>query len=481
MAFIDLARKCMDGEVDTKVLTQAFDAALRFKEGASEFERHGSADIDLQFALEGPRDGFLAFIDENIARLPADQGEKLRQFAEEWLAQNRARLEAVFDNSAEATDIWKAEIAERRRALSDKHAGLIVLLTPEEQSPVRLDQLEAVSADLEAGKPVLLKGLSSMGKSTFSYSLKGVFEGETMMNIIGDYCKPGSWFLREASDLMSRESGRDKREVRKEMEEKEEGPIFALNEALASSGKKAILVVDEMDITDKEGSEHEKAFQKLAALSNVRLLVNGQPYGYQGEQAQRLFGNFETHWLRPLSTDETALVVRKFADEEWIKITDEAVKEIQRITGGRPKEVNLLMSYLFDPEKYADQRDALKNQFVEEDISRLFECVMGDEFREWKPNERIFQYVEQSMRPTLMKLPESEREVLKRLATTNTVPISKLDDAVAQQLINLSFIVQEGDKYRINGEFLRWAAVDTFGKHEEVGRFRELLGRLIGR
>ena len=348
-----------------------------------------------------------------------------------------------------------------------------------EHSIVRIDQQVAIANDLKTGVPVLIRGLVQAGKTSMAKSLIArEFKDDPHLYVdITTHPRRGEDILRAlgsfevAHAFVTQEHGiehpaRDKKyydsiqEMYDRIQNSGKTPFQYWNDYLASKGEVGYLFVDEkanlLERSLREATEHIKG------LSNVRTAIILHFSPARETEFRETFKGFHTYFIRPLTLEESATLVRTPLRDTLIMWTDEAIEKLYEFTGGRPFEIGTVCRYVL-PHSANDAPT-----ITGPDIERKVEALWSEAFFSGNIKnhyDRLFSMLRGE--PSLAK---SFTELIKR----GEVPASSLGESEAKQLLDVGLIKEneEAKTYGINGIFARRAlneALEKYGPRKTSG------------
>lgn len=337
---------------------------------------------------------------------------------------------------------------------------------PIADSIVRGEQEENIFRDLEDGRSVLVRGYWRTGKTSMLFSLKSHKYSDCedlFIDASADYksrkCDIEQFKNRfgihhVARLLTSCEYQGDDHHERNAIEtsKKEEimqsgkTPFEYLNDYMFARGSVALVEIDEAIgfADDEEKMSHLASLSRYPAL---RVLIVLHRISKHEEMIERIFGGFKTHFITPISSEESATLITKPVENTQVKFTDDAIDELHRFTGGRPMEIQNVCNALMDPmsevAKYQAIYDASDIQAVTKDWDHYeFFEVARDTYR------RILEYA----------LSEEERKIIEKLAEVGSMQIDEVVDMEAMDNLGRSGLLQVSEdklSVSVKGELLR--------------------------
>lgn len=360
----------------------------------------------------GTYDGYLKYSKQQIEN-------------EEWSPEDWALAEKELTKERSADMFF--QVASRY-----EQAGVVA------DSIVRQEQEQAIQADLEAGQPVLIRGNWRMGKTSMVFSLR----------LVGD---EKVWEERNA----------ESKRIAKEIEESGQNAFAYLSEWLKARGETAFIALDEV-IAHYEDKEALEYFASLGKLSNLKVALVLHRFHQFEETFAQIFKDFKTHFIKPLTLEETTLLVRTPLAGTPIEITDEAIARIQEITGGRPMEINNICRQLFFPQdRYG--RDAEKPK-LRHDVPDV-EAIMSLSNYELKDN--VFSSAISTYKRVYAKsMSDEERTIIDLLIDQGSIPVGTMDSAKIKPLVDTTYVrLDEKDQvYRVNGTLFSRVVQELRGK-----------------
>ncbi len=328
---------------------------------------------------------------------------------------------------------------------------------------IRLDQSQKIISDLREGKPLLIRGIHGIGKTamflkcmmpgTLKYEdllidLRTIFSlplEKIDLDEFKIFFKRALW--REISrHIAQRESEEEKEEERIKSSNME--PLEYLEKYLEDHDSSVSLVVDEAIALRNSPECFEYLLQLKDSLNLKRIhLAIILHYSHKLEcQHQELIGEYETHWIRSITLEETTRIIREPLKGKPIKLTDEAVYKIHEITGGRPQEIHRLCQALFFPDP---ENKPNKLVYEEEDIEKP------------SPHNKIITDIPELSVPAkelakaYQMLSLEQQEFMQRLSRDGAVSVSEIADEIVEPLVNLTLVIKEDGRCRINGGLLQ--------------------------
>ncbi len=381
------------------------------------------------------------------------------------LKYTQAQIEA---GEWDPADVERAAEALQEELLEDRvHEYFVAIAGQYEQhrpihdSIVRLDQEAAIAQTLEDNTPVLVRGVWRMGKTSMIESLNTHRSSEKGHSLVidaqGEYkvsrTTPIDEFRRQfgartvSHFLSSLDADRSY-----QPETATQSPFEFLNSVLQQREEILYLSIDEV-IKYYEDPAKLHYIASLAQLSNIRLSVVLHRIAPIEDVATEAFGDFETYYVRALSLDEVALLVRRPLEGTHVTFTNEAIQRIFEFTGGRPIEVNHLCRNLLIP-SFRSVRPTFTydaadiDQFTQRSLYALYEAGIQN------PQDNA-KHVYASA------LSKQEQDLIAQIATSTSpgVPASEVDKSAVQPLIDITYVKETKQPdgtvtYQINGELL---------------------------
>ncbi len=343
--------------------------------------------------------------------------------------------------------------------------------SPVEDSQVRRTIEQAVTEDLQAGKPVLVRSHWRMGSSSL---IKAVTQRNFAENSIVTDCQGFSyeegtpievvgqtfaiWEIAEyiASKQVS-DPGLDAYDrgnaVEREIESSGKTPAEFLNDFLAERGETAILAVEEA--VTFEDPQRLQLIAQIKDLPNIKLMVMLHRISAMEGAYSQVFEGFTSHYLQPVDLEEATMIIRGPLEGSGIRFTDGAIKALYEASGGRPMEINSLCQLLLDPSGGEKTHYVPRVIYDEASVRAMIDHVLksnlmyDDGFlRNVGNNYEQIWYV---------GLRSEERELITQIARDGISFGEEVNVGAIQPLIDLALVQVEPDKktYRVNGELLR--------------------------
>lgn len=368
--------------------------------------------------------------------------------------------------------------SERPRKEMEKIADKYEQFMPVEDSFVRLDLEDDIARNLEGHSPVLIRGNPRIGKTSMTMSIAfHKYKREESLFLtpisqtkesLGDFRR---YFGRaEVENFIAEIEMEDKKidlkrrwkkenEIRSEIEKSGKTPFEYLNDYLSRKGKTALLSVDEV-VGLRDQPQKLEHIADLRGLNNIRLLVVLHRTHQYEHLFKKIFNGFKTYFVRQLTLEETAELVRKPLKGTSVTVTDEAVSEIFEFTGGRPMEINNIMMAIFLVD--SDYR-AHKPEISAKDIKKITRAKVYD-LKQDVFNVACRNYIgifEDTMS-------EQEREIIRRLARKDFIPYSEVDADIIKPLIDTTFVIEdrEAGGYHINGVLFKRVIANYMGEEK---------------
>lgn len=339
---------------------------------------------------------------------------------------------------------------------------------PIADSVVRLDQEKKIAEDLNNGKPVLIRGNWRVGKTSMVYSLENhqfgkenslsfdaaAGEGTRKEDSMDDFKKhfgisKVAQFIaeRELSGTEGQNSFEKERQIEESIEKSQKPPFEFLNEYLSEKNEKVFLSLDEV-VGLSDQPEKLEYLANLKNLSQVKIAVVLHRIASSEESFKKIFNGYETHFIRPLTVEEVARVIRKPLEGTSVTFTDDAVQKVFEFTGGRPMEVNNLCHALMG--KFSEHKK-YRITYRAEDIEELTKKDL------WQL-EKSFKSAAHTARKVYdHSMSAEERAITDNLIEKGEVPVIEIEPGTIQPLLDTGFAVKDTAKgvYRINGEFFK--------------------------
>lgn len=367
---------------------------------------------------------------------------------QEWSQEDLQKAIDIIKKAKEREYFWE---------IANKYKTTMWIL----DSFVRLDQEADIAQDLKDRNPVLLRGTYRTGQTTMVRALETHRFGATnSLMIDASICESVSvlekYAILKVASFISQKEIAFGQEVSKEtivnkIKESGKSPFIYLNEYFQEKDEKVFLSFDEvMRLIDKP--EGLKYLADLKNLDNIQLAIILHYDAENEKNFKEAFKDFKTHFIRPLTLEEVALLANKPLEGTPLTFTDDAVKELLQLSGGRPLEVNTICQRLIANKYQATYRTA--------DIKELLEKMSDDAAESFR---RTFRNL----------LNDNQREIMKRLVQTKDVlpsrKFKKFKPEEIQALIDIGFVAKDKKKntYRVNGILLKEFLSKAIEKPEE--------------
>lgn len=337
-----------------------------------------------------------------------------------------------------------------------------------QDSIVRLDQERAIADDLDAGTPVLIRGNWRLGKTSMVMSLRTHKYGDAntlFIDAMGEVSEKDESIddfrkhfgrSKVARFIAERESAGDNME--KQWEERDK-----LRDEIAQSGKTPFEYLDDylegkdedvflgLDEVIGYAGEHPDRLRYLAGvkdLKHVKPAIVVHRIAEYEDELRDIFDGYKTHFIRALTEDEVAKLVRQPLEGTSIVFTDDAIQEIFGFTGGRPMEVNNLCSALMDP--FSEH----KNQKL---VYRVEDVRGITEKESWQLRDSFRVAIDTYGRVYNRSMSEGERVIVDRLIAQGELPVPDIPAEAVQALIDTTYVRKDDQKgtYTINGELFK--------------------------
>ena len=371
--------------------------------------------------------------------------------AEEWHEQD---IELVIN------ELKQAKFKEYFGPIAEKYLNTAVFGA---EGLIRLDQQHETAERLRQHRPILIRGIFTIGKTSLARSIgKQEYGDSNSLSVLAGHRESRqerfkkNFGLSDVSEFIARHEFsdldyRDKEDqIGEEINASGKTPFEFLNDYLLNKGERVFVCLDEATglAEDREVMEY---YASLKDLSQVDLAIILPRIVQHEDDFREIFKDYETVFVRPLTVEEVGMIVRKPLEGTLITFTDEAVQKIFEFTGGRPMEVNRTCSALMGPDSpLRKYRFNYRGQDIESFAERSYRQLTD-------VRGNLTATIEEYGQRYDTALSTEEQIIVERIAKEKEVSISEIDASVVRPLIDLTFIVRDDHNgvYRINGELLR--------------------------
>lgn len=343
-------------------------------------------------------------------------------------------------------DINSLEVEERIR-ITDIIRGRTLQRTPVENSVIRINQQQSISADLQQGFAVAVRGTRRIGKTSMLKTLvtmdSGIFintqrynygqekYADTLLTFgIDDIA---DFFSRQKENNRSTEKWKRKAQIKEEMRQANISPFEALNTYVENKTPILIAIDEVVAIPTKEFFQF---IVNLRQYSNLRIAVDLARVSQYEQMALQIFGDFKEHYIQGLSHSEIEDFLKHIVSDYQIWFQQGAIKEIGEFSGGRPMEINQVLYELFFNES---KTGGAKSEYDLSDIQQITKAALT----RYKPAFSVVtdNYEEEYYRA----LNDRERNCLQLMLRKGMIPESEIDPDIVTSLLLLNFIKRDID------------------------------------
>lgn len=343
-------------------------------------------------------------------------------------------------------------------------------------SIVRLDQEQAIFEDLEAGMPVLIRGNWRIGKTSMALSLaKKRYQGNALFidaqgysgsdETIGDFRRDfGAHDIEqfitdrefEGKDIDFNTQRARAVELKEDMKTQSVTPFEYLDKFLEQRKEKAYVAIDEVIMYASE-PDKLRYLENLKDFKNMKLAIVLHRIHKYEQLFGKVFEGFKTHFMRELSEQEIATLVRHPLKDTQITFTDGAIGELASFSGGRPMEINNLCGTLMNPD--SDDKK-LKLVHRASDIQEVASKPL------WELKYTFGVAIHTYGRVYSHSMSDSERAIVDELVVKGQLPISSVETEKIQPLIDTTFVRKDEKAgiYSLNGNLFKRVIQDHYFK-----------------
>jgi|GEM_PF-6423543 len=242
--------------------------------------------------------------------------------------------------------------------------GRFESLQPQEESLVRLDEEEKIHQTLSSGVPVLLRGRTRSGNSTFleslshhyypnAYTVSGSELGEQASAVSGNDEEWSSKKIEIMRTTLFYRAFRKYVSARNDSDDltdkfmQSPDPLKFFNEVLERDGQEVLLTIEEALLASsfsQNPDEVAKSFELMADMgkeSHIHLTVQMHWSSSEQDALSTAFSGFSEYFLRPLSEGEIKVIIEDLLSNTGIHVDDEVYSAMYHYSGGRPVEAKL--------------------------------------------------------------------------------------------------------------------------------------------
>lgn len=216
--------------------------------------------------------------------------------------------------------------------------------TTQKEFNIRQEEQKEIYEDIQDNHEVVVRSIWTVGKSSLLRSVAERYFGKSPDN----YCdidlvniktldqiqnSLNSAIARAITYRYSDKSDLDQREFdvgnKKGPEEKPETESFEsnlqlLNELLKINNEKFLIILDEIFTSSDEVLDYVSKFRNL---SNVKFAIVLHKIGFKEHELKAKFKDFKTHWVRPLSLEDTKQLIQKPLEGTRVQFSNEAIEK----------------------------------------------------------------------------------------------------------------------------------------------------------
>lgn len=341
-----------------------------------------------------------------------------------------------------------------------------------------------ILADLNAGKPIIVRGMWGTGKTSLLFSLMGRFGDVSSFYVqCGRPRATASATKDSLNAVITRKimtrlglDTEDKRLTSTIMTD----PVGFLDQHFANLGGRALLIVDEAVryLSEPQVLRYIAGFGKY---SNVSLAVVIH-FRYEAE-IEDVFSGFNRHVVRPMNLQEIDALVGHYVRDTGVSLSKSAKARLRAISGGRPLEVAHLVDLLLSPRHYI--HEPTSSNLTARDVNRMMEkfyAIVRDIGAESEANGRhedIACSVECSeaasttwvfyhYRNIVRRIGDAGRQLMSELAQRDLDQsdiLARFSPELVQDLMDMTIVGynRNSKRYYLNGELFRAYVRTVFG------------------
>lgn len=343
---------------------------------------------------------------------------------------------------------------------------------PQKDSFVRLEQEERIAVDLLAGQPVLVRGVTRMGKTSMVKSIEThFFDGETLYLEVRGGDETGkhtpieeyrqTFGLGAVADLICQLENPGlslfafvaaKRQLSLEIRLSLKPPFQYLDDYLGHHQKTAFVALDEV-ISQSHDVDRFRHIAELTKYRNLRLALVIHCSAHNEDVIAEVFADFQTHFVQAISRADVELLVRTPLEGTGISLSDDAIDEIIKQSGSRPLEINHICRALLRAAAQSERNPIKVRIFDGDDVRNL----MNMDLPQLKMLlDIVFWNYEHVLQAAIS---DQERQLLSRIASASglsTDQIVSQETGLIDRLVDMTYVVRDdaSGQYRINGELL---------------------------
>ncbi len=213
------------------------------------------------------------------------------------------------------------------------------LTTPLVNEIERMDQKRLIYETLDSGKPVLIRGLRRVGKTSLAEY------GNLSLNL--SYLEINAIEFRSFSGFQDALAGRVAQFIQDKYSESveiDDDPLRFLNQYLGGKEKKVTLFIDELEcFEDLPIDELFRDFiEPIKSLNNIHFLGSLLYQREDEEKIREFYNHCQIVFVRPLEYKEVEEVVREPLKNSGISFSDESIERIYQISGGASRLVRII-------------------------------------------------------------------------------------------------------------------------------------------
>lgn len=317
---------------------------------------------------------------------------------------------------------------------------------PAFRTNLRLDQENTIATDLEAGRPVLIRGFFRMGQTSMMRALENRFAPDFIQVDVRDIHQKD---LEELETLFDIHALRFL--AKREVTTQRQGALRYLSNHLQDQNQGVLVSVNEGGALP-HNRDHARFVADMQHLPGLQLAVQ-MPYMDTGESVvAEFFEGFKTHKLRALRQEEVDKLTKGVTTrlESSTAFTNGALDELFELSGGRPWDVAASCEYFLREKK-------LKTDVNSDDVKKLLEMGITD-LNQTYLRGPLIEYASiyrQLLTPV-------QRQVVNTVRKDGIIVAGTQAEDVAVSLVEASWFKLDPDKsgYVFNGVLLKKALTE---------------------